>query len=411
MNFRLDPSSGFADSYLDVEFSVTVPKHTKTVLRIRNETSDDQLQILGTSSGYILGGNELVLKNQTGTTGHINIFNQDKMNKKFLAYRSVTLKCIAEFYDNEDKKIGEEEESVIFYNEIHSLDAEIIPFDLIIHNRTVEITKNEALKIDLISDISKKYELCIGSLDDRIRCHIEVSAREGKTTIEIPGEFLYYDLGLHSNKNKKSKFKFFYVKHQGTTMSRMANRRYMPIQNSELTFQVSGGLTPNSQHRNGPVGKLNRDFMISDRYLVMCPVKNSGFSRKNEYGKEKLMDLTMMINEGQHMNALRKQIKQFADDKNSENINKTEKSLQLTNQSTQMRRPRIAATQIQLMQSVSRTYDTISSRKAPSSHPKKVKSFSAEQESGQKDNRGEQKSGGCTPCSRKREKIAREKNA
>lgn len=400
MNFGLNPSSGFADSYLDVEFSVEVPRSTKTVIRIYNETSNDQLQILGTSFGYILNGNSLVLKDQTTTTGHINIFNHDKMNKKFLAHRSVTLKCVAEFYDSEHEQTGEEEESVIFYNEMHSLDAEIIPFDLIIHNRTVNITENEPLKIDVISDISKKYELCISSLDDRVRCHIEVSTRKGKTAIEIPGEFLYYDLVLRDNKNKK--FKFFYVKHQGTTMSRVANKRYIPIQDGEVVFRVLGGLTPNPQHRRDPVGRpISKEFVISDRYLVMCPARSSGFTRKNEFGKEKLMDLTMMVHEGQHMYSLSRQVKQFETNEDFENINKTEKSLQLAKQAKQhMRYPRIPAAQIQLMQSVSRAYDTISSKGKPQTQsPKTMQSFSY----GQKDKRGE---GGCAPCSRKRKKNA-----
>ncbi len=394
MNFGLDPSSGFSDSYLDVEFSIIIPEHPKAVIRIHNETTNDLLQILGTSFGYILDGTDLVLKGETATIGHINIFNHDKMNKKFLAYRSVTLKCVAEFYDSENKKTGEEEESVTFYNEIHSLDAEIIPFDLVIHNKSVQITENEALKIDIISDMPKKYELCISSLDDRVRCHIEVSARAGKTSIEIPGEFLYHDLELFKNKDKK--FKFLYVKHQGTTMSRMANRRYMSIQNSEVVFQVVGGLTPNPQRRHDPVGRLiDKKFIISDRYLVMCPGKNSGFSRKSEFGKEKLMDLTMMVHEGQHMHSLSKQIKQFKVDKDAENINETTKSLQLAKQAKQkMRRPQIAATQIQLMQSISRTYDIISSKRKLAQHPKKVQSFSAKKET--------KKSGGCAPCSRKK---------
>lgn len=394
MNFSLDPSSGFADSYLDVEFSINIPEHPKAIIRVYNEATDDQLQILGTSFGYILHGTDLILKGETATIGHINIFNHDKMNKKFLAYRSVTLKCVAEFYNSENEKTGEEEESVTFYNEIHSLDAEVIPFDLIIHNKSVQITENEALRIDVISDMPKRYELCISSLDDRARCHIEVSARAGKTTIEIPGEFLYHDLELRNNKDKK--FKFLYVKHQGTTMSRMANKRYMSIQDSEIDFQISGGLTPSPQHRRDPVGRLiGKKFVISDRYLVMCPGKSSGFSRKSEFGKEKLMDLTMMINEGQHMHSLDRQIKQFKVDKDAENINKTTKSLQLMKQAKQkMRRPQIATTQIQLMQSVSRTYDAISSKRKLIQPPKAVQSFSAKKETKQ--------SGGCAPCSRKK---------
>jgi len=401
MNFSLDPSSGFADSYLDVEFSVLVPDYPKTIIHIHNDTSGDQLQILGTSFGYILNGDSLILKNKTSATGHINIFNYDKMNKKFMAHRSVTLRCVAEFYDNADQKVGGEEESVIFYNETHSLDAGIIPFDLIIHNRTLNITDNEVLSIDVISDIPRKYELCINSLDDQIRCHLEVTAHAGKTTINIPGEFLYYDLALNENKNKK--FKFSYVKYQGTTISRVANRRYMPIQDSEIFFQVSGGLTPLPQLRRDPVGRpLDKNFVISDRYLVMCSKEHSGFARKTEFGKEKLMDLTMMVNEGQHMYALSRQIKQFEANKDAVNINSTEKSLHLANQAKpRARRPQIMASQVQLMQSVSRVYDAISSKAQPAVRQqlKRVQSFSANKVA-------KQDKGGCAPCSRKRKQNA-----
>lgn len=397
MDFNLDPSSGFANSYLDIEFSVSVPEYPKVAIRIYNETAEDYLNILGTSSGYIANEDTLILKNNTSTTGHINIFNQDKMNKKFLAHRSVTLKCIAEFYDSENQKVGEEEESVIFYNEMNSLDADIIPFDLVIHNRLVEVTKNEALSIEIISDILRKYELCISSLDDRIRCHFEVTARAGKTTIAIPGEFLYYDLGLRENKDKK--FKFYYVKYQGTTMSRVANKRYVSIQDSEINFRVLGGLTPVPQHRYDPVGRLiDKKFTISDRYLVMCPGEHSGFTRKGEFGKEKLMDLTMMVSEGQHMRALSKQIRQFGINDDTVNISSTEKLLQQAK--PKPRRPQISASQIQLMRSISRTYDAISSKiKPPTQRGRQIQSFSANKAV-------KQGAGGCAPCSRKRKNNA-----
>lgn len=403
MNFSLDPSSGFADSYLDVEFSVQTQDYPKTVIRIYNETSNEQLQILGTSFGYILNGDQLVLKKKNSTTGHINIFNYDKMNKKFLAHRSVSLRCVAEFYDENDQKLTEEEDRVIFYNEMHSLDAEIIPFDLIIHNRTINTNENEPLRIDIVSDLSKKYELCISSLDNRLRCHFEVAAKQGKTSIQIPCEFLYYDLELRNNKNKK--FKFQYIKHQGTTMSRIANKRYMPIQDSEISFVSDGGITPLPQRRQDPIGRLlSKEFVVSDRYLVICPRKHSGFARKSEFGPEKLMDLTMMINEGQHMMSLSKKLKQFEADDSSENIKNTARSLQLAKQSQQKtRRPQISASQVQLMRNVSRAYDTISSktRSRAVPQPKQVQTFSASRAVTQGGS-----GGGCAPCSRKRKQNA-----
>jgi len=403
MDFILDPSSGFADSYLDVEFSVVIPDHPKAIIHIHNEISGDQLQILGTSSGYILGGNKLIVENKTSTTGHINIFNDDKMNKKFLAHRSVTLKCVAEFYDKEDNKIGEEKESVIFYNETQSLDADIIPFDLIINNRTINLDENEPLNIDIISDIVKKYEICISSLDERNRCHIEISAKKGKTSIVIPGEFLYYDLGLKNNKNKK--FKFFYVKHQGTQVSRMANRQYIPVKDSELKFQISDGLTPVPQQRYSPTGKLlNDDFIISDRYLVMCPRARSGFSGKSSFGREKLMDLTMMLHEGQNMMSLSLQIQKLSKGDDAKKIEETKRSLHLENQAkSRIRRPQISGSQVQLMNEFSKAYDAISSRivLAPPVTPKgKEKSVNlmSNLRSGGK--------GGCPSCSRKKAQNA-----
>jgi hypothetical protein len=407
MNFTLDPSSGLADSYLDIEFSITVPEHRKTIIHIHNEVSGDQLQILGTSFGYILEGDKLVLKNRTNVTGHINIFNHDKMNKKFMAYRSVTLKCVAEFYNSEDEKIGEEEESVIFYNEMHSLDADIIPFDLIIHNRSINITDNEALRMDIISDIPKKYELCISSLDDRLQCHIEITADEGKTSIEIPAEFLYHDLELKKSNNKK--FKFHYIKRQGTTLSRIANKRYMPISGSEISFQITDELSPLPQQRTDPSGRLmSQKFIVSDRYLVMCPREYSGFAPRSEFGKSKLMDLTMMVNEGQYINSLSKQIKQF-DNGDSEKIRETTKSIHLANQAkNNIARPQISMSQVHIMKNVSRVYDTISLKNTtqpqlkPQSQPsqRSVQTFSA--------NRAIQSSpeGGCTPCSRKKQQNA-----
>ena len=181
----------------------------------------------------------------------------------------------------------------------------------------------------------------------------------------------------------------------------MANRRYISIQDSEINFQVSGGLTPVPQDRHDPVGRsISKKFVISDRYLVMCPSEHSGFARKGEFGKEKLMDLTMMINEGQHMYALSRQIKQFEANNDAVKINTTEKTLQLTKQASQKpRRPRILASQVQLMRSVSRVYDTISSKmKPPTQQLKAVQSFST--------NRVVNQDKGCAPCSRKRKQNA-----
>lgn len=408
MNFILDPPSGYADSYLDVEFSANVKPHPKTIMRLFNEISNEQLDILGVSIGYILNGNEVVFKNHANITGHINIFNNDKMNKKFTTYRSVPIRCIAEHYDEDGNSVGSEEDTLLFYNEMYSLDAGIIPFDLIIHNASINIDEHEPLVIDIISGKKRKYELCVASPDQSIRCPIEILARAGKTTVEVPAAMLFYDLDLATNFRKS--FKFFYVKHQGTTFSRLANRQYLPIQNSEMDFRSSGKLQAMPQDRLDPIRRdLSRQFVLSDRYLVFCPRESSGFAAKSEFNRQKLMDLTMLINEGQNMKAISRQVQQFASDETSK-IDETQQAIRASRQHATRRqiRPKIPSAQIQLMRSISKTYDNISStgrvklrdEKQPSvSNRKAVRSFSSAPQKEQP-----KRKGGCAPCSRKRKK-------
>lgn len=405
MNLTLNPPSGYADSYLDVEFSATIKPYPKSIVRLFNDVSGEQLDILGVSFGYILNGNEAVSKNKSSITGHINIFNQDKMNKKFMSHRNVPVKCVVDYYDEHDVEIGSEEETLLFYNEAYSLDAGIIPFDLRIHNPTINTDKHDPLVIDIISGKQRKFGLCIASLDKSIRCPIEITAKEGKTTVEVPGAFLFYDLDLAVNAHRK--FQFFYAKYQGTTYSRMANRQYLPIQNSDIEFVSSGRLRAMPQSRLDPIKRqMGKEFVISHRYLVFCPSESSGFARKSEFGAEKLMDLTMMINEGQNMKAISRQVQQFASDETAK-IGETKQSIQTSRHhaSKDQIKPNIPFAQIQLMKSISKTYDNISLKgrqnpkvhKATAPEKKTVRSFSGAQP---------QKKRGCASCSRKKKANA-----
>ncbi|MHA2279306.1 MAG: hypothetical protein ACXAC5_00235 [Promethearchaeota archaeon] len=394
MYLKLDPSSGFADSYFDIEFVVTFERTAKSVVTLYNDTSQEHLDIVGVSLGYIQEGNQAVIKGENQLRGHFNIFNDDKMNKKFALYSSVNIRCQVNHFNEDDESIGTEEETLIFYNESHSLDAEIIPFDLVVYDRVIDVENNEPLKIDIISGLPKKYELCIQSADFKSSCHIEISALKGRTTIEIPAALLAYDLELHTHGRKE--FYIYYVKFQGTNLSRLANRKYYRIENTELTFTYKKGLSLKPQSRLDPAGRLfSRKFVVSDRYLVLCPREYSGFARKSEFSPEKLMDLTMLVHEGQHMENLAKEMQQFAADDSAKKIEQTQKKVQRTRQ--QRIRPRISTNQIQLMRSVSGAYETVLNRpeKTPTEAPqsRKVAAFST---SGPKEKKG------CLPCTRKR---------
>ena len=44
MKFRLDPPSGYADSYFDIEFLITLdPPVEKATIKVHNDTSGEQL--------------------------------------------------------------------------------------------------------------------------------------------------------------------------------------------------------------------------------------------------------------------------------------------------------------------------------------------------------------------------------
>ena len=396
MNLKLDPPSGFSDSYLDIEFVATFEKSPKSIFTLYNDTFDQQLDIIGVASGYILEGNTAIVKNTYQLRGHFNIFNHDKMNERFRSYANVTIRCSIEHFDEDDNSTGTEEESLIFYNESHSLDAEITPFDLIIHDRAIDLRNNKPLKIDVISGLPNPYVLCVRSADGRSQCHFEISAKIGRTTIEIPAAFLIYDLDLSNHRKKK--FDMYYVRHQGATFSRLANRKYIKIDNTSLSFIGDICLSP--QTRKDPMGRTySEKFILSDRYLVLCPREYSGFSKKSEFGPGKLMDLTMLVHEGQHMENLSKEIKQFAaTDDSSDKIAKTNKLIQRRKQAVRKIRPRISDGQIRMMQGISGVYESMSvrSKKIPPPGPsaKRVTSFTASSPTTGKK--------GCLPCSRKR---------
>ncbi len=393
MNLKLDPPSGFSDSYLDIEFIAKFNKAPKSIFTLYNDTFDQQLDIIGVGSGYILEGNTAVVKNSHQLRGHFNIFNHDKMNEKFRSYASVSIRCKVEHFNEDNHLTGVEEESLIFYNESHSLDSEIIPFDLIMHNKTINLDDNEPLKIDLISGIPKYYVLCIRSADKKSQCHFEISAKKGRTTINIPASFITHDLELSSHRKKK--FDIYYVLYQGATFSRLANRKYIKIDNTDLDFLGDIGIKP--QVRKDPAGRTySNKFILSDRYLVLCPREYSGFSGKSEFGPGKLMDLTMLVYEGQHMENLSKELKQFSStNDSSDKISKTKKLIAQRKHVTARKiRPKIPNGQIQLMQGVSGVYEAILSRtKTTTSLADKITSFTtAPQTSGKQ---------GCLPCSRK----------
>ncbi len=392
MEFRLNPPSGYADSYLDIEFIVEFTGSDKVMISLFNETSSEHLDILGVNNGYVLDGNNAVCKNCSKISGHINIFNDDKMNRKFRTHNSVVIRC--EIHREINDKIHKEDQIIEFYNEAESLDAAIVPFDITIQNSEVDVENNKPLVVDVVSESFRNFELCIKSTDDVVSCSFEISAKKGKTTIHVPAEYMYYDLDLKRNKRKK--FQIYYAKYQGVNFSRLANRKYILI-SKLVEFKVGKGLTSQPQTCLGPTNQnLNNNFMVSDRYLVPCPKRYSGLTQKTSFGLPKLMDLTMLLYESQDLRQISREIQQFASDGSREKIRETGNALHLAKMKDNESRPVVSLDQFQLMNAVSGSYDKVSAQYLINTSMPPLSGVSTISNA-QKDQNAD-----CLPCARKR---------
>ena len=223
----------------------------------------------------------------------------------------------------------------------------------------------------------------------------------GKTTISVPIEMICYDLDLY--KNKRKKFQIYYVKYQGTTYSRVANRKYIPLPNADITFKLGSGLTPQPQKCNGPTNTcLDDRFMISDRYLVPCPKEHSGLTPKTMFGPPKLMDLTMLLYESQDMRKVSEEIQQFGMDDSQEKIKETQKQLRIHQMSQKSPRSKISGHQLQLLSTHSGSYDKVSQQYSTNViHPTATRTVKAAVSTFSHTDQNI-KDPGCLPCARKR---------
>lgn len=282
--FSLSPTSGYPNSYYDIQFTV----ETETIaskIYILNKTAGQFLNILGVSSGSIQNENLIIPKNKQ-TQGYINLFNGDKMNTGLEKYQSVEIACLID---------GKEESNVVFYNEGKSLDSDILPFSLFVDKPIVDIEKHEPLKMRFACNAEKKYELCIRNPEIQEDSTFEVVTKRGITEIEIPSEVLYHDLNLENNFAKI--FKINYVQFEGIDYDGFLNRKYIPI-NIDIRFQ-------NPQQSPLPQNKpnwMNEEFIISDRYWVHTHKQFSGFG-EIEHDPKKSTNMSRLLFEAIDMKA------------------------------------------------------------------------------------------------------------
>lgn len=265
IEFSIDPPSGHAESCLDIKFVLKLSKNDSAEIEIFNDTSGDKLEILSVSKGTIYNESTLIVRKTNFVEGFFNLFNKDKMNFNLSGLTQVKLRCVVKI--TTDGETSHEESSALFYNESQSLDASIIPFDLILVNNEINLSKNDPLRMHIVCDSEKKFELAIKSVDsDQNICSFEVVTLKGKTNITIPSELIWSD--LEYNKYYNRKYQIFWVKFEGITHMKFLNRKYIPISETQLTF-IGREMSPKAQNRVGPVGlDLSQDFVLSHRYFV-----------------------------------------------------------------------------------------------------------------------------------------------
>jgi len=313
MNFQLDPPSGYSDSYLDIRFIVKFDYADKAEVKLFNEITKSEIEILGISSGYILEETTAVAEESVYIEGFINIFNKDKMNNLLSRHVSVPIKCELTLHKNGNTIT--ESNTVEFYNQSQSIDGNVIPFDIEIINSSVNIDKCDPLKLQITCDSEQHYELCLKQKNSPVKLTFEVQVKRGLTEIEIPAAVLYHDLGL--NKTPVREFFMYWVKFEGIDYGKYINRQNILINNSKISIKSTKTFMSLPQSRMGPTSLLNEEFVVSSRYLVHTHKRYSGLSPETDL--KRMNYVTRFFHEAQNMNMVDESVSLFVNKKNKDN--------------------------------------------------------------------------------------------
>jgi len=254
INFKLTPSSGFVDSYLDIKFKVSFDGEGKSKIQLFNEQTGKPIEILSVSNGRIISETTIITKSKS-VEGYINIFNRDKMNSFLQAYYKVDIRCEVDI----DGQV--ESFTTSFYNQSQSIDSNIIPFDLSVINPHIDLKNNIPLQLYIVCDREHRYELCIMTKDRSRQCTIEITTKIGGITVSLPSEILWFDLDLKNTRFQKQ-YDIYWVKFEGVAHHKFMNRKYIPIDNTSISFNDTQ-MMPQQTDRLGPTGKpLSNDFVL-----------------------------------------------------------------------------------------------------------------------------------------------------
>lgn len=262
ISFLLDPPGGYANSYTDIKFKILTEKICD-VLEAELWNNDAQLQIFAVINGVIQNEIVAVFKDTNKAEGYFNLFNDDKMNASIANLSEIVIECRCKLVINGEKH--DHKQSVVFYNQSQSLDWNIAPFDIKVMSPIIDLQNRQPLKIQVHSDVEKRYELAVMSDHQKEKCVFEIVTKAGKLDIHLPSEILWSDLNLH--KHIRPSYSLYWVKFEGVSYKKFMNRRYIPLSNTAIKF--NGTLSLGYQNRLGPTkSALPPEFVLSDRYFV-----------------------------------------------------------------------------------------------------------------------------------------------
>ena len=401
IEFIIDPPSGHADSYFDVKFVITLEsKVDKAVVSIFNRTMQQQLEIIGVTSGFIANETQAIFKNTKVLEGYINIFNQDKLNSGLNAFVAVNIECEVDIVSGEDT--SKETAAVTFYNESLSIDGSVIPFDFKVENPNIDLKRNVPLKMQATCFDENRYEIVVRSRDGSIMNTIEFIGRLGVVEFVIPSEVLFYNLKL--DKNLIRKFSIYYVKYEGVDLSGFVNRKFIPIAGTDLTFN-SNSMMPEPQERLDPTGsELSDDFILSDRFFVPTWREFSQYKSREKAPRKNMLDMTRFMHEVHHMQEIEQRMMSKSNVKEQNKISRAIRKASLSDRAEKQKLK--LETKPTIMGGLATTYahKIVSSK---STNLDYVNRSVQEQASpaAKKLSKSSSKSGGCG-CSRKKKKHA-----
>src|SRR3990167_3428795 len=223
MIIKLDPSSGYDNSYYDVRFFLTLNKKIDTNFKLSfiNRNVSRKLEILAISKGFIDSAGVAHIDSCRTVDGYINLFNDDKMNKELARFHKVEIECIVETKDETINEIA------TFYNESYSTDQEIIPFQIFLENDTIDLSKSQPLRFFVLADAERSFHISLESLDNTLSTDFYILTKNGKISFEIPPEILHYELSLY--KMKHLDFQFCYLKRHGVNYNNTINEKKIVV--------------------------------------------------------------------------------------------------------------------------------------------------------------------------------------